>query len=185
MSKVEQTHNHAEGDIVAGDKIEHNVFNSSDSSEMSSWIEKYEEESALPGDLTELIEQLSGLLYPDHLDDQPDLTKKLSAGGLGGDVGHALAMKERFSKRLMAQQHHRAAQQIYLLLLSHARTHFMAYVRPLIESNRPKYEVKAAFFEHVVLPVHKMAEKNPLSLDHTHIEGMVYFLTGNCFLRWD
>ena len=58
-------------------------------------------------------------------------------------------------------------------------------VLPLVQAGASQELVDAAMLEKVISPALQMLESNPLMLNKMDIQGLVYFLAGNCYVRWD
>ena len=117
-------------------------------------------------------------------DDVIGLEEKLRAANRDQEIEEALGKKEIIAKRLHKHSTYRSAQEIYILVLGNILERFKAYVTPLIESGAPDAEIKICIFENVVNPTMNMMEQNALKIYWDEIWGMIYFLTGNCHIKW-
>jgi len=117
-------------------------------------------------------------------DDVIGLEEKLRAANRDQEIEKALGKKEIIAKRLQKHSTYRSAQEIYILVLGNILERFKAYVTPLIESGAPDAEIKICIFENVVNPTMNMMEQNALKIYWDEIWGMIYFLTGNCHIKW-
>ena len=112
------------------------------------------------------------------------LEEKLRAANREDEIMQALKKKEEIAKRLEKHSTYRSAQEIYILVLGSILERFSAYVTPLIEGSASDPEIKAAIFESVLNPTMQMLEQNVLKMYWDEIWGMIYFLTGNCHIKW-
>jgi hypothetical protein len=89
-----------------------------------------------------------------------------------------------FRRRVERFQHFPAAQEIYAFLLGQALTRFNIYVQPAILSGKSVDEIKVLINKEVIeLIIDSIPDHEP-TCDHPAIYGMVFFLTGNCFVEW-
>jgi hypothetical protein len=134
---------------------------------------------------------LNGLIaelqhYTEYANDSTPigLSEKLSNGSRVDLIPQALREKELFTMVLSEYQHSSVAQRIFAYLLGDVRNKFTRHVVPLIEDGAKLNEVDAAIVEHVIEPCIEILRHNPLGISSTHLRGMIYFLTGNCYLKW-
>tara|TARA_R110002096_G_scaffold435816_1_gene663006 strand:- start:25134 stop:25712 length:579 start_codon:yes stop_codon:yes gene_type:complete len=135
-------------------------------------------------ELNELIDQLQHFSNPAGDGPPIGLEKKLMDGNREELVRQATREKEMFAKLLAQNQLSYSAQKVYAYLLGSVRDRFKRYITPLLCDNATADQVDAAIVEHIVEPCVQDLEHNPLDISTTHIHGMVYFLTGNCYLLW-
>ena len=119
------------------------------------------------------------------------LEEKLRAGGFASSIPLALRLKHEYSKALQQIKHVNSAQQIHTVLLGTIMVNFEhAYDllckkesegRPDNSFIREVIEVK------VVAPIEQMiySEENVLNLYKNDVFAMIYYLTGNCHLKWN
>lgn len=176
---------------VAGENIsgrDTNITNyhySSGPKRLDALVHQFRVEVAADQQLREFIEDLAVYDVPVDPDTRPDLAQKLASGGRGDQVAEAARLKELFWKRLTRNQFSRAAQEIYAYLLGLIHHRFEAYVRPLITAGQSRAEVDAAVARHVIEPVLQEIEDNPLYINVQQLRGMLFYLTGHCYVRWD
>ena len=58
------------------------------------------------------------------------------------------------------------------------------HIIPLIKEGLSKTLINKAIQETIIDPIHHLLEVNILNLCSDEIHGMLYFLTGNCHLKW-
>ena len=88
-------------------------------------------------------------------------------------------------KKIMRFQTSETAQQIFACVLSDLRNRFLLHVSPLLAANASRAEVDAAMHDKVVAPVAQSMEPSPLSLDPGAVMAMLFYLAGNCHIKWD
>jgi hypothetical protein len=102
------------------------------------------------------------------------------------ELDMAMAMKEAVFADLRKNIFSPTYQRIAATLLGKIHEVFQAEVRPLIDLNAPRPQIDKAVHDSVVMPI--VAELDgcedfydvPIQL----VRGMLYFLTGNCHIRW-
>ena len=119
--------------------------------------------------------------------DLRDLSQKLQAGGYQNDVEWALEMKEDYSKMLQENKFSLACQHIHAFLLAWIIVLYNQFVVDAIRDGKTKEEVKTIIIDKVISPVEKIVggENNVLGIYSDDINAMIYYLTGNCHLKWD
>ncbi len=85
----------------------------------------------------------------------------------------------------MRNQGSKTAQMIFAYLLAEIVVNFEQTVRPMIQSGVDRAQVDKAILDNVISPTLKALEDNPLMLDKVEIQSLLYFLGGNCHIRWD
>jgi hypothetical protein len=113
------------------------------------------------------------------------LEQKLINGNQLNFVDFALKAKERYHMKLYKQQFSEVAQKINIHLLSLVENYFMIYVYPKICNGKTSEEVYATIDEQIVKPLRQELQENLLEFTATDIQGMLYFLTGNCHIKWE
>lgn len=111
------------------------------------------------------------------------LEKKLEHSGREGMKIKALMQKEAFSKKLDEYAHYCSAQEIFAFLLAKADDLFDVEITPLIDTESVE-NVKKATKEKIVDPIMSEISNDIMGLNHTHINGMIYWLAEQCFVRW-
>ena len=112
-----------------------------------------------------------------------DLAKKLEAASRADLLDHALEWKEQFYKKLLRLQFSRQAQELFVHILSKIHTFFMLRVRPRVRAHAPRTEVDALIYE-LITELYSEVGNSELDITMTDLEGMVYFLAGNCHIDW-
>jgi hypothetical protein len=112
------------------------------------------------------------------------LEKKLEKAHVEKDVIlRAMKFKEIFSKALASRRFYKSGQIIYSELMCQLYNAFMARVVPLIDKGASLSEVRSE----VALIVQGTVDKVGNNVDiisSAQIEGILYYLTGNCHIKW-
>ena len=188
MSKTTSTQigNKPSGDLVARDKktvIIHKY--GSRRTSISILNDKYLQEMRKDTEIFEYIQQL--LHYVDSPeDDVRGLEEKLrSALRDRNYIEEAKKYKELFAKRLIKRDLSPSAQKIFAYLLGKIKQSFRHKIIPSIKNGVDHHTIEEMIFSDVIEPIYEGLEENPLEITWDESIGMLYFLTGNCHLRWD
>ncbi|QHI68772.1 ABC-three component system protein [Tichowtungia aerotolerans] len=184
-----QAKNQVGGDL-AGRDIDKSVTNyyeapSRTPEVMRRLIAQFKEEYKNNRQVTELIERLEH--FSSNVDDDGvviGLETKLVDGGYSAYIGYANSVKEAFAKKLMKYQFYESAQQIYAYVLADIFSKYHTKVYPLINAGSPPEDVLAAVSDSIVDPLIERLGENVLCLYADEINGALYFLTGNCHIKW-
>ena len=114
-----------------------------------------------------------------------DLSSKLTSAQRGNEIEDAIKQKELFRKLLERYKFHPSAAQLFTYLLSVLLERFRARVRPEINAGALNSQVDTAVSEHVVLPTVGELGGWVEFVQPVHLQGMIFFLTGVCRIRWD
>ena len=117
--------------------------------------------------------------------DRRPLAQKLEEGGRGREVNDAKRKKERFAMSLRKHSAQASSLGRYTRLMSDVESRFQRQVQPSINAGASTVEINRLVQETVIDPALR------LQLEETHdataalIESALYYLTGNCHVRWD
>lgn len=111
------------------------------------------------------------------------LEDKLSAAHFP-NIEWAKTAKENFVKQLAMYQFSESAQMIHAHLLAALHSRFENFITPLIVAGQPIGEILAVVHSKLIEYIEEKAEDNVTELDEVHFNGMLYFLTGNCHIKW-
>jgi len=176
------------GNVVAGDQagrdiIKYITSDNSRPSEMGRLIDRFKAEHQNDPQFEDTVEKLRHYSKPTG-DTVLGLDGKLSAGNRQDLLEFATATKEQFAKSLAKHQFSESAQEIHAYLLAEVFTRFNTHVYPLIRQSSTHAQIADAIQTRVVDPVKALLEDNVLGLYADEINGMLFFLTGNCHVRW-
>lgn len=174
---------------VAGDIAGRDVYKTYNAvrepTAMAKLVEQYLAETLADQSLSTWTEKLEHFLSNETSSDIRGLEEKLNASGRAYLLKDALKKKQSAYKSIMRQQGSKSAQTIFTFLLAEIVVNFEQMVLPLVQAGASCELVDAAMLEKVISPALQMLESNPLMLNKMDIQGLVYFLAGNCYVRWD
>lgn len=180
--------NNTIGQDLAGrdiDKSNHIHFNSSEnrSSKIKELFKKFKYEKENNIQFSEIIEELDRFSKPKS-GPVIGLEAKLIAANRESFLEYAIEVKEFYTKKLYKYQFYESAQNINIYLLALVRTYFMNYVYPLIYNGESSETVNIMVGEKIINPLLEELDGDTLGFSSEDIEGMIYFLTGNCYIKW-
>lgn len=188
MREISQTDNEIKGDLAGGDIIKSTVFNfgdnNSNGSQMTNLLGKLKREQENNVRYKNFIEELEHYKNPLKNERVIGLEAKLEAAGRESFLEYGLRMKEEYAKKIIKYQFSEAAQQINVHLLALVESYFMNNVYPFIYKGEPESAINQLITESIVKPLLKELEQNYLGYTAKDINGMLYFLTGNCHIKW-
>lgn len=113
------------------------------------------------------------------------LELKLSEAGFEDDYIWARGLKEYYFKKLTENSLSKATQRIHAFLLARICILFNYKVKGALNDGATKEEAREIIINNIIMPVEEMlGENNVLDLYADDITAMIYFLTGNCHIRW-
>lgn len=178
-----QSGNRAKGDIVAGNQTNiTNVY--APAGPLSHLYEQLRHPPANPG-ISDIADQLRHFCSAVTDGDVRGLEEKLTSAGRTDLIPAATYLKETATKLIMRWQTSRAAQDIITFILSHMYKNYLLHVQPAIEADHPRTIIDSLISEKVIEPAEQMLGENALSITSTDLLGLVFFLGGNCHIRWD
>lgn len=169
----------AGGDVVGRDKIT-NILPTP--TQMDLLSQKYVEEKSNQQVTYVIIDELTH--YSNENYDIRDLTEKLEDAGFGYLVDVGEELKEEVSKLIIRNQHYKSAQKIITYLLAEVESIFNANIKNRLLDVREEAALKLLFRTHLEKEIQAHLGDNVLEIFNRQINGMVYFLTGNCHLEW-
>lgn len=179
-----QSGNTAQGDIVGGNQSK-TVYLAAPQSPLAKLYEKFRQSSEGQPIAAQISEQLNHYCSVDTDGDVRGLEEKLTAADRAYLVRAASTMKQAAAKAIMKWQTSGAAQDIITFILSHLYTAFILEVSPAIEAGRAREEVDALVNEKVIKPTWELLGDNDLGLTTRDLLGFLFYLGGNCHIRWD
>lgn len=96
----------------------------------------------------------------------------------------AKQMKEKAAKAIMRRQTSRTAQRIFVIILDQIHCDFIMKVTPLIEEDNPRVVVDEKISS-IIDDLYSSLGENLLELTAKDLLGLLFFLGGNCHIRWD
>ncbi|MBU2977889.1 ABC-three component system protein [Alteromonas sp. C1M14] len=169
----------AGGDVVGRDKIT-NILPTPTQVDLLS--QKYVEEKSNQEMTHVIIDELTH--YSNERHDIRDLTEKLHDAGFDYMIETGESLKEEVSKLIIRNQHYKSAQKIITYLLAEVESIFNAKIKTELLTVNEESALKLLFRTHLECEIQTHLGENVLEIYNRQINGMVYFLTGNCHLEW-
>ena len=113
------------------------------------------------------------------------LEKKLENGLRLQYLNFAERSKEKFTKKLLKNEYSETAQYIYAFLLAKVYSRFEISIYPYIIKGTSETIVNQLIDEFIIKPIEDLLGDNLLHIYEDEINGMIYFLTGNCHIKWN
>lgn len=178
-----QVGNSAGRDVIGGDKIDYNFYPSP--SPLHVLYKKLRQSTDENGGSQTIIEELQHYCSKHDGDDVRGLELKLKESNRDDLLYDAEWMKQAASKMIMRWQTSGVAQNIITVILSKIYSDFVMHVRPAIQAGGTRAEVDSLIADKVIDPARIMLGDNDLNITPAILLGMLYFLAGNCHIRWD
>jgi hypothetical protein len=174
------------GSVVAGDQVILNLGDRPDpsQSEMKRLVDRYKKEMEQGLEFRGVVEKLQHFIFSADGDEVIGLKEKLKNANLDSMYDYAEQAKEIFVKKLVKHSMSEVAQEMIAVLLVQMWSDFHKYVFPRIRDGTSEAVANKLVDEHVVRPVKELFSENVLNLYKDEIDGMLYFLTGNCYVKW-
>lgn len=116
------------------------------------------------------------------------LEQKLIDGDLEYLYEDASLLKEAYTKKLYRYQFYEPAQEIHVLILGQICQKFRYLIYPLIRKGEQQDIISKIISYEIVDPIMQTIQENGcddiMGLTPNDIEGMIYFLTGRCHIKW-
>ena len=177
----------AGNDIVLGNKetIE-NHYHQKNKTRLGILFEKLNSEFENQEEISGIIDDLNRYTIQR---DVIGLEQKLTESNRTDLINDALWLKEEYYKKLTKYQLYQSAQKIQAHLLASVLERFRNKIKPLINSDSSDAVIRKAISEEIINPLINLVEiegldDNILGFSATDIEGMIYYLTGRCHLKW-
>lgn len=133
----------------------------------------------------EMYEKLQHFCNVDTDGDVRSLEEKLTASQREDLIRYAERLKEQAAKLVMRWQTSGTAQDILAMILGKMHTAFTLNVRPAIQKEAPREDVDQLTYDRVIQHIEDMLGDNDLMLSTDDLMGLLFFLAGNCHIRWD
>lgn len=192
VDKVNQENITAGGDVAAGDiiKLVINIINAGliyhEDTVLKNLLAEHEIEKKSDQEYREFSEELNRFFSKALSKNFRDLETKLIDGDREFLVIAALESKERLTKKIQRYSLYKSAQEIYTYLLVNIRTSFLHEVQSKIKSKHfPLHEIDEIVSSKIISPLLHNLKGSSLEIDKDELYGVLYFLTGNCYIEWD
>lgn len=149
-------------------------------------IKDHEEEKLNDPEYKEFSERLNSFLYKKVEGTLRNLQQKLIDGERESLVDYALDVKDRVTKKIIKTSHYKSAQEIYTYLLSNIRSCYLHEINSKLKSGRfENYEIDELVTNQIIEPFLHNVQGCSLLIDKDELHGLLYILTGNCYIDWD
>ena len=183
-SRVSQSKIDSGGGDVAGGDIQKTYFNNqyADDSHLNHLYSQLSSEIKENLKIEDICEILEDFIATDE-DEVIGLEQKLEDGGMQSQYGYARESKESYVKNLTRYSMYETAQCIHAYCLSKVQSGYVSDVLPHLQST-PSGEKFRLMRKAVLDALEAKMGRNPLRLYSKEIDGMAFFLTGKCKLKW-
>jgi len=178
-----QSGNSAGGDIVGGNKV--TTITQIGQPQLARLYEKLRAASAAHPPSAEIADQLQHFCTIDTDGDVRGLAEKLTSAQRTDLIRMASRLKEAAAKTIMKWQTSGVAQDILTLVLAQMFANFWQYATPAIQEGASRSAVDEIIGDKVLAPASEMLGDNDLMLSQQDLLGLLFFLGGNCHIRWD
>lgn len=175
-----------DGDIVAGNQTK-NVYNNilAPNSPLAPLYERLRAERDSAPQMAQISDQLQHYCTATTDGDVRGLEAKLKAAGRTDLLRLACELKQTATKNLMKYQTSGVAQDILTHILAKLYMEFVLQVTPAVQAQASRQEVDSLISEKVVNATFAMLGDNDLNLTPADLLGLLFYLGGNCHIRWD
>ena len=178
------------GDIAGRDILKPTIINigrvsSGGKSQLEILYKKLEEEKKASTIFCEIVDELLHFKTYAKDTDVIGLEQKLENGRRLKYLDFAEKSKEKFTKKLLKNEHSETAQHIYAFLLAKVYSRFETNISPRLSENHPEEYINQLIAELIIKPIEELLGNNLLHIYEDEINGMIYFLTGNCHIKWN
>lgn len=186
FSSTNQNNNHLDrGDIVGGNKHEtHNHYSPGENKELARLYEQFRIERSEQTACSSFSAKLQHYFTESTDSEIRSLDIKLKDSGRDDMIFLAQGLKEIAAKQIMQHQTSASAQRIYTIILDELHTNYMLTVTPQIQADAGRATIDYAI-NNIIDKVRDMLGENVLELTVKDLLGFLFFLGGNCHIRWD
>lgn len=179
---VVQKGNKADGDIVAGSKTVYvNQVTPTPLSRLYQILRDDQQASSHKSVIGEILQHFRTATT----NDVRGLEEKLKDGDRIDVLDSAKFWKQRAAMLIMEWQTSPVTQDIITHILSKIYAEFDLHARPAIQAGSSRAVVDQLISEKVLAPTSEMLGENDLQITVSDLLGMLYYLGGNCHIRWD
>jgi hypothetical protein len=186
-----QNDNDVDGDLVGGDKVDNStttvinvVTNGAAGEELSMLYSKLKADGVGDSSGGNFSEKLVHYMAAKTNGDVRGLEAKLHDADRLELLEDAKDLKERAFKSIMKHQTSRTAQRVYTIVLSELHAAFTLTVTPVIQQGAGRVQVDQCI-NAVLQATKNMLGENVLEFDVMDLLALLYYLGGNCHIRWD
>jgi len=174
--------------VVAGDdhSTTKHYHNYTKKTKLSNLFDRLDQEFNADNRIDEINDDLNRYLLER---DAVGLEQKLVDGNIAHLYDDAMWLKEEYSKKLTKYVFFEPAQHIHAYLLAIVIEKFRNLIYPLIREGKSEAEIMKAVSEKINTPLLNIIREEGcndiMGLNATDIDGMVFFLTGRCHIKWN
>jgi hypothetical protein len=185
-NKIEISQVEVGGDFTGRDRTE---FHFSTKSEQTIYLRELYDKFALEkkedAQFREICEELNYFITQNGNEEIIGLEDKLKAGNRHSMIEYAKQAKERFHKKLfLTSQYSDIAQTINVHILAKVKTAFLLQVYSVITEGQSVQVINTLLDEKIIKPLMTELGINIFNYTEQDIMGMIFFLTGNCHIKW-
>jgi hypothetical protein len=151
---------------------------------MTALIEGYVAEAASNEQFSAIVAGLQHYLAVTPGVEVKGLEQKFAHADRKDQLAEALILKERAYQKIMKFQFSQSAQEIFAFLLAELHSNYQQIVWPQILAEAPRTTIDSLVLTDVLNPALARLEKNPLRIYKDELRGLLFFLTGNCWINW-
>ncbi|GGC55309.1 hypothetical protein GCM10011387_06160 [Pedobacter quisquiliarum] len=174
--------------VVGGDDLSstQHYHNYSRPTKLSSLFERLNQEYNADNRIDDINHDLKRYMLER---DVVGLEQKLIDGNIEHLYEDAMWLKEEYSKKLTKFVFFEPAQQIHAYLLAIIIEKFRNLIYPLLREGKLESEIMKVVSEHINTPLLNIIREEGcndiMGLTATDVDGMVFFLTGRCHIKWN
>ncbi|MCP1292938.1 MULTISPECIES: ABC-three component system protein [unclassified Chromobacterium] len=180
-----QKGNQVAGNLVGGNYNENNNYNYRPRGPLDKLYEKLKNETKDDEIATEIHDKLQHYCNKLTSGDVRGLEDKLKSANREDLLIIANHLKQEATMLIMRTQTSPTAQTILTYLLTKLYTQFVLHAQPAVMAEKSRIEVDAIISDKVINPVEEILGDNDLNITPSELLGFIYFLGGNCHVRWD
>ncbi len=186
MTKIKQQDVNSDGgDIAGGNIIKPTTYNNNTFNEMPTptyfALQKLKDEC--DQNIEGFIRELEHLMKEKENEEIVGLENKLNAGNRGDLIEYALEQKEAYYKKLLASSTLLSEQEFHLHIIAQVRSRFKTIYAKIRSQEHTREQIDEEIEKLIDIIYDKLLD-DPLRLNRTGIDGIIYFLTGNCYIKW-
>lgn len=182
-----QRDNNAGGDIVGRDKFVYAPIQSPiiPAAPLNALYAKLRANLPADENVLRIIEELQHYSARVTDGDVRGLAEKFADANRAEMLSGAEFLKQKATKLVMRLQTSPVAQAVITMVLGKIYTDFGLYVVPAIQADASRQDIDRLIGDCVIGPAIGMLGDNDLLLTQSDVMGLLYFLGGNCHIRWD
>jgi hypothetical protein len=188
MSRIDQRSNTVGGDQAAGNIFKPTInIHPGAKTNIGLLLQKLNEEAAEDKILQQYIAGLEIFTRQVPNEVVVGIEEKMTAANRHDEITKALMLKEMIFSELKRNIFSPSFQTIYATLMGKLQELFEVYVKPEIDAGTANPLIDQLVYERVLAPVQNEIDScgEPCNIVMPqHLRGMLYFLTGNCHIRW-